>query len=142
MSTLTIDQARTIIRVGHEKGTAEGMNPLAILVLDAGGHPMAFERQDGTPFGRFDVAFGKARGALAMGVSSRVLGNMALDRPHFMNGLVGATGGAIVPVPGGVIVTDSDGNHLGAVGISGDSSDNDELCAVAGIEAAGLTAGV
>ncbi|MCP4225950.1 MAG: heme-binding protein, partial [Actinomycetia bacterium] len=117
--TITIDQARTIIRVGFEKGAAEGMNPLAILVLDAGGYPLAFERQDGTPFGRFDVANGKARGAMAMGVSSRVLGNMALDRPHFMNGLVATMGGTVVPVPGGVIATDSAGNHIGAVGVSG-----------------------
>ncbi|MCB0990668.1 MAG: heme-binding protein [Acidimicrobiales bacterium] len=140
MTQLSIEHARTIISAGFAKAMAEGFKPLAILVLDAGGHPLAFERQDGASFGRFDVANGKARAAIAMGVGSRTLDSMARDRPHFMSGLVGAFGGTVVPVPGGVLVTDQTGAVIGAVGVSGDTSDNDETAAVAGIEGAGLVA--
>ncbi len=138
--SITIEQARTIIATALAHGEANGFNPLCVAVLDAGGHLKAFERADGVANRRFDVAHGKAYGAISIGVSSRTLGEMAIDRPHFVNGLIGAIGGALVPVPGGVLVTDDDGIVVGAVGISGDSSDNDEAAAVAGIEAAGLSA--
>ena len=138
--TISIDQARTIIATALAHGETNGLNPLCVIVLDSGGFPVAYERAEGTPPGRFDVARGKANGAVVMGVSSRTLGDMALDRPHFVNGLIGSVQGPMVPVPGGVLVTDGNGTMLGAVGISGDTSDNDEAAAVAGIEAAGLTA--
>lgn len=137
--TLTIDHARTIIASALAKGAEEGMNPLAVTVLDAGGHLLAFERQDGASFGRFEIGHGKAYGAIALGMGSRALGGAAESRPHFVQGANGAFGGALVPVPGGVLVTGSNGTVIGAVGVSGDNSDNDETCAVAGIEAAGLT---
>lgn len=137
--TMTLDQARTIISAALAHGKAAGMNPLCVAVLDAGGHLKAFEREDGVANRRFDVAHGKAYGAISIGVSSRTLGDMAVERPHFVNGLNGAIGGAMVPVPGGIIVTDAEGQVVGAVGISGDSSDNDEAAAMAGVGAAGLT---
>lgn len=138
--TITLDQARTIISAALAHGQSAGMNPLCVAVLDAGGHLKAFERSDGVANRRFDVANGKAYGAISIGVSSRTLGVMAVERPHFVNGLIGAIDGPLVPVPGGVLVLDAEGHTVGAVGISGDTSDNDEAAAVAGIEAAGLTA--
>jgi uncharacterized protein GlcG (DUF336 family) len=137
---ITIDHARTIIATALAKGASEGMQPLAVVVLDAGGHLKAFEREDGATFGRFEVGHGKAYGAIALGMGSRTLNGAAEARPHFVNGVNGALGGALVPVPGGVLVADSDGALIGAVGVSGDNSDNDEICAVAGIEAAGFVA--
>jgi uncharacterized protein GlcG (DUF336 family) len=111
-----------------------------VAVLDAGGHLVAFEREDGVANRRFEVAHGKAHGAISIGVNSRTLGVMAVERPHFVAGVTAAIGGALVPVAGGVIVVDADGTRLGAVGISGDTSDNDEAAALAGIAAAGLAA--
>lgn len=139
MTALSIDHARTIISTAFATGGEAGMNPLAVSVLDAGGRLVAFERQDGASFGRFEISHGKAYGAVALGMGSRAIGAAAEARPHFVNGANGAFGGALVPVPGGVLVTNSEGTVIGAVGVSGDNSDNDEICAVAGIEAAGLT---
>ena len=139
MTTLTIAHARTIISTAFAKGADAGMNPLAVTVLDAGGHLLAFERQDGASFGRFEISHGKAYGAVALGMGSRALAGAAEARPHFVQGANGAFSGALVPVPGGVLVTNFEGTVIGAVGVSGDNSDNDEICAVAGIEAAGLT---
>lgn len=139
MIVFGIDLARTIIATAFAKGAQEGMNPLAVSVLDAGGHLLAFERQDGASFGRFEISHGKAYGAVALGMGSRAIGAAAEARPHFVNGANGAFGGALVPVPGGVLITDFTGSVIGAVGVSGDNSDNDEMCAVAGIEAAGFT---
>ena len=115
------------------------MSPLCVVVLDAGGHLKAFAREDGVPNRRFDVAYGKAYGAISIGVNSRALGEMAVERPHFVTGVTAAIGGALVPVAGGVIVVDDADRSIGAVGISGDTSDNDEAAAIAGIRAAGLT---
>lgn len=137
---INLEQARTIIQAALEHGNTAGMKPLCVAVLDAGGYLVAFEREDGVPNRRFDVAHGKAYGAISIGVSSRKLGEAAVDRPHFVNGLIGAMDGNLVPVPGGVLVTDEVGLVIGAVGCSGDTSDNDEDAVVAGIEAAGLTA--
>ena len=136
---LTLDQARTIISGALAHGREHGMNPLCVAVLDAGGHLKAFEREDGVANRRFEVAFGKAHGAISMGLNSRMIETLAIERPHFINGVVGAFGGALVPVAGGVIIVDGDGARVGAVGISGDTSDNDEDAAVAGIAAAGLS---
>ena len=138
--TITLDQARTIIAATLEHGHEAGMNPLCVAVLDAGGHLTAFEREDGVPNMRFQVAHGKAHGAISVGFGSRTLGELAVARPHFINGVTAAIGGALIPVPGGVIITNSSGDRIGAVGVSGDSSDNDEAAALAGLAAAGLTA--
>ncbi len=137
---LTIDHARRIIAGALAHAHAAGMKPLCVAVLDSGGHLVAFEREDGVANRRFDVAFGKAHGAISIGVGSRTLGVMALERPHFVAGVTAAIGGALVPVAGGVIVVDDEGARIGAVGVSGDTSDNDEAAALAGIAAAGLVA--
>ncbi|MGE0501038.1 MAG: heme-binding protein [Rhizobiaceae bacterium] len=135
LATATAIIAGTLARAAEMK-----LKPLGVVVLDAGGHPIAFQRQDGASFLRFEVASGKAYGALAVGSGSRALSKAAVDRPHFFTGLSGVSGGRIVPVPGGVLIRSSDGGVLGAVGVSGDTSDNDEACAVHAIEAAGLIA--
>lgn len=140
--TITLDHARTIISATLAHGHAEGMNPLCVAVLDAGGYLVAFEREDGVPNRRFDVAHGKAYGAISVGISSRRLGEAATERPHFVNGLIGAMDGKLVPVPGGVLVKNGDDVTIGAVGCSGDTSDNDEAAVLAGIAAAGLQASV
>lgn len=140
MSLITIIKARQIIAAALAYAHSEGMQPLAVLVLDAGGHALAFEREDGASNLRFQVADGKAYGALGMGIGSRALFERAQQAPSFVQAVNGAFGGRLVPVPGGVLVRDGDGALIGAVGISGDNSDNDEAAAVVGIEAAGLTA--
>ena len=101
---------------------------------------MAFKREDESRILRFEIATGKAWGALGMGVASRKLVDVAAERPVFMNAIIAASGGRLVPVPGGVLIRNSDGQIVGAVGISGDTSDRDEECAISGIEAAGLNA--
>ncbi len=140
MPKLTLDQANTICRAALEKAREIDGKPLAVAVLDDGGHLKAFQREDNTSILRFEIANGKAYGSLGMGVASRVLAGVAAERPAFIQALTAASGGRVVPVPGGVLIRDSGGALLGAVGISGDTSDLDEECAVAGIAAAGLTA--
>lgn len=140
MTRLTLATANRIIEAAFAKAAEIGLKPLGVAVLDAGGHLLAFQRQDGASFMRHEIAAGKAFGALATGMGSRALGKAATERPHFFAGLSGVSGGRIVPVAGGVLVRDGAGEIIGAVGISGDTSDQDEACAVAGIEAAGLAA--
>ncbi len=140
MGSLKLETARTIIEAAFAKGAALGLKPLSVIVLDGGGHTRAFERQDGASMARYQVAFGKAHGAIALGVGSRALFERAEQQPYFLDAVDGAIGGGLIPVPGGVLVRDAEGEIIGAVGVTGDTSDNDEICAVAGIEAAGLTA--
>ncbi|MET1754427.1 heme-binding protein [Novosphingobium sp. RD2P27] len=137
----SLEQARTVIATTRAKGREMGLNPLTVVVLDAGGHLVGMEREDGAGFGRPDVASGKAAGALAMGVSSRKLGDMAAERPQFMAALSVAWSGKIIPAAGGVLIKDAQGMLLGAVGVSGDLSDKDEEAALAGVAAAQLAAG-
>lgn len=138
--TLNLETARTLLAAARAHGAKEGFKPLTVVVLDAGGHLLAAEREDGSSNKRFDIAFGKANGALALGVGSRALMARAEEQAYFITAATSAIGGALVPVPGGVLVRDADGVLLGAVGITGDTSDNDEAAALAGIAAAGLTA--
>ncbi|UWF58623.1 GlcG/HbpS family heme-binding protein [Brucella sp. 2716] len=138
MPSLTLERANAIIAGAFAKAEELKLKPLAVSVLDAGGHVKAFQRQDGASMLRFEIGSGKAYGALAVGTGSRWLNNQAKDRPHFLEGLSGVSGGRVVPVPGGVLIKDTGGEILGAVGISGDTSDNDEAAAIAGIEAAGF----
>ena len=140
MSKLTLDQATQIIEAALENGARMKLRPLTVAVLDDGGHLKSFKRQDGpgAPLRPY-VAMGKAWGAVGMGFSSRELEVRAKDRPHFMTALVAASQGRIIPVAGGVLIKDKSGETLGAVGVSGDTSDNDEAVAIAGIKAAGLT---
>ncbi|MCK7614358.1 GlcG/HbpS family heme-binding protein [Roseibium sediminicola] len=140
MSKLTLSTAETITSAALEKAAELKLKPLTVAVLDAGGHTMLLKRQDGSSIMRPQIATGKAIGALAVGTGTRWLNANAESRPHFVNALNGASGGAIIPVPGGVLIKDGSGETLGAVGITGDTSDNDEACAVAGIEAVALIA--
>lgn len=138
MSDLTLADANKIIEGALAKGAQLGLKPLSVAVLDAGGHLKAFQKQDGSSMLRFEIAFGKAYGALAVGAGSRWLNATATERPHFIQALTSMSGGKIVPVPGGILVRDGQGKVIGAVGISGDTSDYDETCATAGVEFAGL----
>lgn len=140
MTSIVLSEARTIIAKALEKRLESGMQPLAVVVLDAGGHVKAFEREDGASNLRFQVAHGKAFGALGLGMGSRALMERSQVAPSFIAAVNGAFGGALIPVPGGVLVRSADGELIGAVGVSGDNSDNDELAAVAGIIAAGFAA--
>jgi uncharacterized protein GlcG (DUF336 family) len=142
VSELSLDVANTIISASLAKAREAQMKPLAITVLDAGGHLKAFQKQDGASMLRHEISAGKAYGALAIGKGSRSLHAAALERPHFIEGLNAVSGGRIVPVPGGVLIIDGEDALLGAVGVSGDTSDNDEIAAVAGIAASGLRAQV
>ena len=123
------------LRIGRE----HDMLPLTVAVLDAGGHLLAFKREDGAGIMRGDVATGKAWGALGMGISSRTIRNRLADRPSFQAALAAVSQGRFVPVPGGVLICNADGITIGAVGISGDASDKDEFAAIEAIKAAGLT---
>ena len=140
MPKLTLARANRIVNQALAKAKELGLKPLGVAVLDAGGHLIAFQRQDGASFMRPEIASGKAYGALAVGAGSRWLHAAALDRPHFVNAVAMASGGKVVPVPGGVLIRQPSGEIAGAVGISGDTADNDEACAVAAIEAAGFAA--
>jgi len=138
MST-NLTTARTIIGIALQFGHDKGFKPLTVVVLDAGGNVVAAEREDGSSNKRFEIAYGKAFGAISIGIGSRALMARAEQQPYFIAAAGAAIGGALVPVPGGVLIQDG-GLTIGAVGVSGDTSDNDEAAAVAGIEAVGLTA--
>jgi uncharacterized protein GlcG (DUF336 family) len=137
-SLLTLAHASAIIDGAFASGQALGLKPLSVAVLDPGGHLIAFQRQDGSSTLRPQIAAGKAGGALAMGVSSRKIGEMAAERPSFVASLGPISPHGIIPAAGGVLIVGAGGRVIGAVGVTGDLSDNDELCALAGIEAAGL----
>ncbi|HVC14205.1 MAG TPA: heme-binding protein [Acidimicrobiales bacterium] len=140
MSTITLEQARQIVDGALQAGRERGLAPLSVVVLDAGGHVKMFEREDGASNLRFEVAHGKAYGALGLGMGSRAIMRRAEQQPTFVASVTAAFGGSLVPVPGGVLVRDPSGEVIGAVGVTGDSSDNDEAAAVAGIETAGCVA--
>jgi uncharacterized protein GlcG (DUF336 family) len=137
---LTLDQASTIIDKALEKGRERAFKPLTVTVLDAGGQLKAMKREDGSSLLRPEIAGGKAWGALGMGFGGREFARRAAANPAFIQALSVASGGRIVPVAGGVLIRDRAGEVVGAVGISGDTSENDEACAVHGIECAGLVA--
>ena len=138
--TIKLSKANAIIRGALKKGVELDLKPLTVVVLDAGGHMVAMQRSDGAAILRPQIAGGKAFGALAMGMGSASLEAAFKERPHFGAGLEAVTPQGIVPVAGGVLIKSKRGDVIGAVGISGDTSDMDQACAVAGIEAAGLEA--
>jgi len=139
-ATLTLEQAKAIIEHAFGEQQELGLRPIAIVVLGAGGAIKASESQDGTSIARPKVAHGKAYGAYALGLGSRALYERAKVEPFFIQAMNSLCDGALVPVPGGVLIRSTTGELLGAVGITGDISDNDERCAVVGIEAIGLKA--
>lgn len=138
MPQLTLDAAQTILTAALKAARDKDFKPLAIAVYDERGALRALGAEDGTSLKRSEIAMGKAYGALALGVGSRAIHKMALDRPYFVAAASHVVGGSLVPVPGGVLIKDPQGAILGAVGVSGDTSDNDEIAAAAGIEAAGF----
>ncbi len=139
MTGITLAKARIIVRKTLAKARDAGMKPLSVVVLDAGGHPQAFEREDGASPGRFAIAHGKAYGAIMLGMAGTAQMARAEGQAYFMVAVNGVFGGQVIPVPGGVLVRDKRGAIIGAVGVTGDSSDNDALAAMAGIDAAGLS---
>ena len=136
--SLSLEVANAIVSTALAEGRKASLLPLTVVVLDAGGRIVATQSEDGSGIMRFDIAFGKAWGALGMGISSRLIRDRLSKRPTFVNSLAAASGGQFVPVPGGVLIEDADGLTIGAVGISGDTSEKDEYCAIRGIHAAGL----
>lgn len=140
MSQLDLDTARRIADAALAHGADTKLSPLAVAVLDVRGALKLFMAQEGTSLRRGEIAIGKAHGALALGLGSRALAKRAAEQPHFIAAVTHAAGGSLIPVPGGVLVKSAEGALLGAVGISGDTSDNDEAAALAGIKAVGLTA--
>ncbi|WP_439122445.1 GlcG/HbpS family heme-binding protein [Marivita sp.] len=140
MANLSLRRARTIIRKTLDAGREAELKPLAVIVLDAGGNVQAFEREDGASPGRFQIAHGKAYGTVMLGMAGTAQKGRAEEQAYFITSAGAALGGQMVPVPGGVLVRDAKGKVLGAVGVSGDVSDNDAAVAKAGIEAVGLTA--
>ena len=139
MAELTLDVARKILDAALARGVEKKLKPLAVTVLDARGCVKISAAQDGTSLLRNEIAHGKAYGALALGMGSRALFQRAQEQAYFIGAVNTLAQGRMVPVPGGVLIQDG-GVLLGAVGISGDTSDNDEACAIAGIEAAGSKA--
>ena len=138
MAEINLRKARTIIRKTLEKAREMELRPLSVVVLDAGGHVVAFEREDGSAPGRFGIAQGKAYGAVMLGMGGRAQMARAEQQAYFMASLNGVYGGQVVPVPGGVLVRDKKGDIIGAVGVTGDTSDNDAEAGLAGIAGAGL----
>lgn len=138
MGQITLEQANILIGAAFTKGRELGLKPLTVAVLDAGGHLVALQRQNGASTHRPQIATGKAAGALALGVSSRKIGEMAVERPTFIAALGPVFPQGVIPAAGGIILVGSDGAPIGAVGVTGDTSDNDEACALAGAAAAGL----
>ena len=136
--SIQLDAANRIIGAALASARVEKMLPLTVVVLDVTGKIIASQSEDGSGLLRFDVARGKAWGALGMGMSSRLIRDRLATRPSFQAALATVSDGKFIPVPGGVLVLDVDGSVIGAVGVSGDTSEKDEYCAISGIAAVGL----
>lgn len=134
---MQLEVAQKIVNATLASARSHKFKPLAVVVLDARGALRAAAAEDGASLKRAEIAIGKAHGALAMGLGSRTLFSRSQQQPQFMAAVTHAVGGSLIPVPGGVLINDSAGVLLGAVGVSGDTSDNDEIAALAGIAAAG-----
>jgi uncharacterized protein GlcG (DUF336 family) len=139
-SRLSLEQANRIIAATLAKARELALKPMGVAVVDAGGHLVAFAREDRTSTLRPQIALGKAAGAIALGISSRKIADMAAERPSFIAALGHVAPNGIIPAAGGVLIAGEGGQTIGAVGVTGDTSDNDELCALHGIAAAGLAA--
>ena len=137
---ISLSQSRMLIEGALAEGRALDLKPLSVVVLDPRAAMVAMMSEDGVSQMRARIAHGKANAAIALGMGTRALMNRAEQQAYFIQAVNGVAGGDMVPVPGGVLIQDQEGALLGAVGISGDTSDNDEAAAIAGIEAAGLNA--
>lgn len=138
--SLTLDAASAILDSALAYSRAENMLPMTVVILDAGGKMIASKSEDGSGIMRFDIARGKAWGALGMGISSRMIRDRLSARPNFVTSLAVVANGRFVPVPGGVLIEDADGFTVGAIGISGDTSEKDEYCAISAVQDLGLQA--
>lgn len=139
MAEISISKARSIIRATIKKGREMELKPLSVIVLDAGGNVKAFEREDGASPGRFQIALGKAYGVVMTGMPGSALHARAEQQPYFVDALNGAYDGKVIAVQGGILVKDRQDRVIGAVGVTGDTSENDAEAGLAGIEAANLT---
>jgi len=140
LNSISLEQANLIADKALQKGRELKFAPLTVAVLDAGGQMKVLKREDDASLLRPEIAFGKAWGVLGMGFGGRELARRAEQMPVFFAALNAMSGGRMVPLPGGVLIRNRDGQVIGSVGISGDTSDNDDICAVYGVESAGLTA--
>jgi uncharacterized protein GlcG (DUF336 family) len=138
MADITLNKARAIVRKTLARGREMELKPLSVVVLDAGGNPLVFEREDGAAPGRFEIARGKAYGCVMLGMTGTQLRDRAEAQAYFVNALNGAYDGKVIPVPGGILVRDKRGQIVGAVGVTGDTSENDAEAGLAGVAAAGL----
>lgn len=141
-TALPLEKAQAIIQDALDEAHRRRLMPMTVVVLDTGGHLIAMAREDGSGIFRYQVARGKAYGALGMGLASRAMGERNAERAPFLAAVAAASEGRCVPVGGSALVLDGHGRAIGAVGVSGDTSDEDEACAIAGIEAAGLAYGI
>jgi uncharacterized protein GlcG (DUF336 family) len=137
-SSLRMAEAQAILDATLRAAREAGLLPLAVAVLDSGAQLVAFRREDGCGVVRFEIARGKAQGALGMGIGSREIRNRLKERPAFQSAIAAASDGRFIPVPGGVLILNDKGEAIGAVGVSGDASDRDEYAAIEGIHAAGF----
>lgn len=138
--SIDLATATKIVDAAIAKGREMGFQPLTVVVLDDSGTVKAMKREDGASLMRPDIAMGKAWGCLGFGFGTRVITGRSETTPGFVNALIEMSGGRIVASPGGVLIRNADGRIVGAVGITGDTGDNDEVCAIAGVEASGLAA--
>ena len=138
ITPLPLEKASAIVDAVMSAGREHEMMPLTVVVLDCGGHMIAMQRGDGCGIMRTDVALGKAYGSLGLGGPSRMLGMALADRPVFQGALAAASQGRVISVPGGVLICQGDGAVIGAVGVSGDTSDKDEYCAITAVQSVGL----
>ena len=138
LPSLPLEKANGILHAALKAGRDANMQPLTVAVLDCGGHLVSFQREDGSGILRGDIATGKAWGSLGMGTSSRTIRDRLKERIAFQNALSNASQGRFIPVPGGVLICNQDGQVLGSVGISGDTSEKDEYCAIKAVRAVGL----
>jgi uncharacterized protein GlcG (DUF336 family) len=137
-SPLSLAAARAVLEGTLAAGRQAGLLPLTVVILDAGGHIVAMKREDGSGLLRFEIARGKANAALGMGMATRTIRDRLAQRVAFQAAIATASGGQFIPVPGGVLILDTAGQAIGAVGVSGDASDKDEYAAIEGVKAAGL----
>ena len=137
---LTLDIANRIVDAALAEARRRGLKPMGVIVVDAGGYPMVYKREDHSALFRYEIAYAKAKGALGMGADTRELAERAAGNLPFFLSLAAVTGGEVALSPGGLLIRDGDGHAIGAVAVSGDKADLDEACAVAGLVAAGLRA--
>jgi uncharacterized protein GlcG (DUF336 family) len=135
VANISLSMAQMAIEASIAEGRRLNLKPITVAILDAGGHLVALARENGSSNLRPKIAIAKASGALALGVSSRQIGEMAVERPTFIAAAAGLASEGLIPAAGGLLIQNSDGTVIGAIGVTGDTSDNDEICALAGLAA-------